>query len=303
MTEFDLIAELFAPLAGEGAFGLGDDVALVASRAGCDLVVTTDALVAGIDFFADDPPALIARKALRVNLSDLAAKGAEPQGYLLTLMLPDGIDDAFLRAFAQGLAEDQRAYGIALLGGDMSRTPGPLAISITAFGHVPTGRMVRRGGAKAGDHVFVTGAIGDSAGGLAILKGEAQGSGRLVARYRLPEPRVSLAPALRDATAAIDVSDGLIADLGHVAEASGVRIAVDAGLIPRSPDLRALWGDSEAAIVRAATAGDDYEVAFTASRPLAGATRIGRVEEGAGVVLLDAEGREIAVARKGFTHF
>lgn len=312
MTEFDLIAELFAPLAGEGAFGLKDDVATIAARRGAELVATTDALVAGVDFFQGDPAHLIARKALRVNLSDLAAKGAEPHGYLLTLMLPEGIGGAFLAEFARGLREDQDAYRIALLGGDMSRTPGPLAISITAFGYVPAGRLVRRSGAKAGDDVFVTGSIGDSAGGLALLNGQAAAASAatgdwLIARYRLPQPRVSFAPVLRGASAAIDVSDGLLADLGHVAEASGVRVVVQADLIPRSPQLVDLWGNGEAAIVRAATAGDDYEIAFTAcgpaSEPLTQVTCIGRVEKGEGVVLLDAKGREIAVPRKGFTHF
>jgi thiamine-monophosphate kinase len=312
-SEFDLIETYFAPLATDkGAFGLKDDAALLAPRRGCELVVTTDAVVAGVDFFASDPAAAIAQKALRVNLSDLAAKGAEPFGYLLTLMLPQEIGGAFVKEFARGLSDDQRRYGVSLLGGDMSATPGPLAVSITAFGHVPAGRMVGRSGAKPGDRVFVTGTIGDSGGGLALLKNpalshSAETHDALVSRYRLPEPRVSLAPLLRGASAAIDVSDGLLADLGHVAKASGVRIVVEAGRIPRSPALRTLWGDSPDAIVRAATAGDDYEIAYTASGPAMDrstpVSRIGTVEKGGGVILLDAQGREIAVPRKGFSHF
>jgi thiamine-monophosphate kinase len=312
-SEFELIAEFFAPLAtSPGAFGLKDDVALVAARAGHDLVVTTDMIVAGVDFFANDPPDSIARKALRVNLSDLAAKGAEPFGYLLNLMLPKEIGRPFLKDFADGLESDQKEFAISLLGGDMSGTPGPLAISITAFGHVPTGRIVRRSGARVGDLVFVTGTVGDSGGGLALLENRAvsisgETRARLIARYHVPEPRVMFAPALRAASAAVDVSDGLLADLSHVADASGVRIEIEAERIPLSPSLIELWGGGSEAVVRAATAGDDYEIAFTARAPIAdahtAATCIGKVTKGSGIALLDAAGREIAVPRKGFAHF
>jgi thiamine-monophosphate kinase len=312
-SEFALIAEFFAPLAtAPGAFGLKDDVALVPARRGCELVATTDMLVAGIDFFQSDPAEAIARKALRVNLSDLAAKGAEPFGYLLSLMLPEEIGRPFLKGFAAGLESDQKHFGLSLLGGDMSGTPGPLAISITAFGHVPAGRIVRRSGAREGDLVFVTGTIGDSGGGLALLQNRAVSASdetrtRLIARYHIPEPRVMFAPALRAASAAIDVSDGLLADLGHVAEASGVRIEIEAERIPLSPSLIDLRGDDVDAVVRAATAGDDYEVAFTARSLIVDThttvTRIGKVVKGSGVALLDAEGGEIAVRRKGFAHF
>jgi thiamine-monophosphate kinase len=311
-SEFDLIAEFFAPLASApGAFGLKDDAAIIAPRAGHDLVVTTDTIVAGVDFFADDPPASVAKKALRVNLSDLAAKGAQPFAYLLTLSLPQA-DPAWLGEFARGLRDDQEAFGCGLLGGDMSAAPGLLSVSITAFGHVPSGKMVLRSGAMPGDGVFVTGTIGDSGGGLALLKNQALSASdktraRLIARYRIPEPRVTFAPALRAASAAIDVSDGLLADLGHVAEASGVRVEIEAARIPLSLSLLELWGESTETIVRAATAGDDYEIAFTARSPIADAhtavTQIGRVVKGAGVALLDAERGEIAVLRKGFAHF
>ncbi|HWA89646.1 MAG TPA: thiamine-phosphate kinase [Rhizomicrobium sp.] len=316
-SEFDLIAKYFAPLAGAGAFELQDDAATIAARPGTDLVVTTDTLIAGVDFFEGDPPESIARKALRVNLSDLAAKGAEPWGYLLSLSLP-GLDEAWLDAFARGLQDDQERFEIVLLGGDTGATPGPLSVAITAFGHVPEGQMIRRGSAWAGNLVFVTGTIGDSGGGLALLKGDggaldAAHRNVLIDRYRLPDPPVALGPSLRRfASAAIDVSDGLLADLGHVAEASGMRIIVEGPSVPRSPALEALWGGD---IVRAATAGDDYQIAFTAPARHEAAileagrdagtriTRIGRVEAGAGIVLLDAQGHEVEVARKGFTHF
>lgn len=316
LSEFELIAKLFAPLAtSPGAFGLKDDAAVIAPRAGHDLVVTTDTIVAGVDFFADDPPDTVAKKALRVNLSDLAAKGAEPRAYLLSLMLPRDTDISWIEAFAHGLGEDQKKYSADLIGGDISSTPGPLSIAITAFGHVPEGRIIRRNGAASGDLVFVTGTIGDSAGGLSVLKGEGS-SDSLVERYRIPEPPVLFGPKLPElASAALDVSDGLLADLAHIGETSGVRIVVEAARIPRSPALHALWGDSLEAIVRAATSGDDYQIAFTAppSREAeirmaardakVAAAKIGRVEQGAGVVLLDERGGEIAVARRGFRHF
>ncbi len=243
--EFELIAELFAPLSkgAPGAFDLTDDAAVLAPPPGHELVLKTDAIVEGVHFFRTDPPGAIAQKALRVNLSDLAAKGAEPAGYLMALLLPDWPDKAWLHAFADGLAADQATFGLSLMGGDTSATPGPLAVSISAFGFVPAGAMIRRAGAQPGDLVFVSGTIGDAGGGLAVLKGN-RSVPELVARYRLPEPRLALGPALRGiASASLDVSDGLMADLGHIAEVSKVRIEVDAARIPLSKALRSLWGD------------------------------------------------------------
>jgi thiamine-monophosphate kinase len=320
MDEFEIISEIFAPLAGEGAFGLKDDAALIAARPGFDLVVTTDAIAEGTDFFAFDPADAVAKKALRVNLSDLAAKGAAPHGYLLSVALPPSITGDWLKNFAAGLAQDQEQFGIALLGGDTARTEGPLAISITAFGFVPQGRMIRRQGARVGDDVYVTGTIGDSGGGLAIFRREKHTLSEserdaLIARYRIPQPPVAFGADLRDiASAAIDVSDGLAADLGHVARASGVSFVIDAAAIPRSAALRAFWGDEEAALLRAATAGDDYQIAFTAAPANRDAvmtaaraaalmvTRIGRVEAGEGVQF-SLEGRFLAVPRPGYRHF
>lgn len=316
MDEFEIIGRIFAPLAGAGAFGLTDDAAIIPARPGFDLVVTTDAIAEGTDFFAFDPAASVAQKALRVNLSDLAAKGAAPHLYLLNIALPPSITPGWLEAFADGLADDQREFGISLLGGDTARTEGPLSITVTAFGFVPEGAMVRRAGAQPGDDVHVTGVIGDSGGGLAIFRREKHSLDEtqrdaLIGRYRVPQPPVAFgARTLRAfASAAADVSDGLIADLGHIASASGVKLVVEADAIPRSAALRAFWGDTDAGIVRAATAGDDYQIAFTADPrhraaiAAAGvATCIGRVQAGQGVELV-REGRILPVARPGFRHF
>jgi thiamine-monophosphate kinase len=307
MDEFGIISRYFAPLAGEGAFGLKDDAALVPARAGHDLVVTTDTISEGVDFFAFDPSDAIAQKALRVNLSDLAAKGAQAAHYLLNLSLPHSISESWLGGFAQGLARDQNSFGISLLGGDTGATDGPLSIALTAFGFVPNGTMVKRRGARLGDAVYVTGTIGDSGGGLAIFKREKHALNEadrdhLIARYRVPQPPVEFANALRAiAHASVDVSDGLIADLAHIAAASGVRIVVEGETVPLSPPLRALWGDD--ALLRAVVAGDDYQIAFTAAPGLEGPfTCIGRVEAGEGVELLIA-GRKTVLPSGGYRHF
>jgi thiamine-monophosphate kinase len=310
MDEFGIIARYFAPLAKDpGALRLKDDAAFISPRPGFDLVITTDQIAADTDFFPHDPPATVAKKALRVNLSDLAAKGAAPEYYLLNLALPS-VREEWLADFAAGLGEDQREFGISLLGGDTSATEGPLSISITAMGFVPQGRMVKRAGAKPGDAVYVTGTIGDSAGGLAIFKREKHHLSDaqrdyLTRRYQVPEPPVMFgARSLRDlASASIDVSDGLASDLGHLADASRVRIEVDAEAIPRSEALRALWGDGVDAILRAATAGDDYQIAFTAPPGLSGPfTRIGMARVGEGGTLT-FKGEQIAIPRPGYRHF
>jgi len=305
MNEFEIIARHFAPLAGEGAFGLKDDAAILPTRAGHELIVTTDTIVEGTDFFPSDPPDTIAQKALRVNLSDLAAKGAEPVLYLLNLTLPHAAREDWLASFAAGLARDQEEFGISLLGGDTGA--GLLSVTITAFGFVPQGRMVRRSGGRIGDAVYVTGTIGDSGGGLALRKGEGaamENTARdyLVGRYHVPRPPVAFAAPLRAiAHASVDVSDGLIADLGHIASASGVRIIVEGERVPLSGSLKALWGAD--VLLRAVTAGDDYQIAFTAPPGLSGPfSQIGRVESGQGV-FLTLEGREIAVPKPGYRHF
>jgi len=305
MNEFEIIARYFAPLAGEGAFGLKDDAAILPARAGHELIVTTDTIAEGTDFFPSDPPDTIAQKALRVNLSDLAAKGAEPVHYLLNLTLPHAAPEDWLASFTAGLARDQEAFGISLLGGDTGT--GLLSVTITAFGFVPQSEMVKRSGARIGDAVYVTGTIGDSGGGLALLKGEGAGMdnaarGYLVGRYRVPQPPVVFAAPLRAiAHASVDVSDGLIADLGHVASASGVRIIVEGERVPLSAPLKALWGAD--VLPRAVTAGDDYQIAFTAPPGLSGPfTQIGRVESGQGVGMV-LRGKDVAISKPGYRHF
>jgi len=320
--EFALIAELFVPLAtAPGAFCLSDDAAIVTPPPDHDLVVTADALVEDVHFFGSDPPDLIAQKALRVNLSDLGAKGCVPTGYLLALSLPPQIEMPWLRTFVSGLATAQREFGASLLGGDTTATSGPLIIAITAFGLVPAGAMLRRSGAHVGDVVLVSGTIGDAGGGLACLRGAGVGLSEadrdfLVGRFRRPEPRVGLGQALIGlASASIDISDGLLADLGHIAEASDVRIAIDAARVPLSPGLAVLWPDATERITRATTAGDDYELAFTVPPEKCAAVvraageagvpieEIGVVTKGRGVNLRDSAGRSIPVSRPGFEHF
>ena len=318
-SEFELIAKLFAPLSAEaaGAYGLTDDAATIQPPPGCDLVVTADLLTAGVHFRADDPPKMIAKKSLRVNLSDLAAKGALPAGYLLSLAMPRDWTLPWMQSFADGLREDQNAFSVALFGGDTTSTSGPLTIAITAFGFAPAGRMIRRNGARPGDLVFVSGTIGDAGAGLAALKDEianlsASERDVLVSRYQVLSPRLALGQALRGiATASLDVSDGLLADLGHIAETSGVRLTIDADRIPLSLAFKAA-GES---VLSAVTAGDDYEIAFTtpaarrdeipqiAERAGTPVTEIGRVEAGKGIALLNSSGHEIPVSKKGYRHF
>ena len=317
--EFELIAKLFAPLAGPGGYALTDDAATVLPKTEEDLVITADLLSESIHFRSEDSPDLIAKKALRVNLSDLAAKGAVPHGYLLSLALPKNWTLPWLESFARGLEEDQRDFSCLLLGGDTTTTNGPLTIAITALGFVPTGTMIRRSGAMPGDIVFASGTIGDAGAGLAVLNagvGHSRDNAFLVRRYQVPSPRLSVGAALRGvANAALDISDGLIADLGHISETSRVGISIDAARIPRSAALENLKGHSIEAIAAAATAGDDYEIAFTAPALYREAiariaqqtevpiTEIGRVEQGAGVRLLDSSGAEIPVSRSGYRHF
>lgn len=272
LGEFARIDRFLKPLSAglRGALGLTDDAGRIRVPSGHDLVVTVDAIVEGVHFLADDPPHAVAQKALRVNLSDLAAKGARPYAYLLTCALPRHCDESWLSGFCAGLAADQAQYAIALLGGDSVGTPGPAMISITAHGLVPSDGMVLRSGARPGDFACVTGTIGDARLGLMALQGtlppsiaEADRAG-LIARYRLPKPRTALAEALRRyATAALDVSDGLIADLSHLAQQSGVCIAIEADRVPLSEAAKRTIEAGGADRLRLFTGGDDYEIAFT----------------------------------------
>ena len=272
-SENELIARFFAPLAGEGGLGLRDDAAWLRPAPGHDLVLTVDGLTAGIHFLPDDRPPSIARKALAVNVSDLAAKAAEPSGFLLTLGLPDDWTEAWLAGFAGGLGKAAEDFRCPLLGGDTVRANGPLWLSITALGQVAAGRMVPRGGARPGDRLCVTGTIGDAALGLALRRGERPAwaaplgpdeRGALVDRYLHPQPRLAVAGALRaHASAAMDVSDGLAGDLAKMMRASGVAAVVEADQVPLSVAAAKAVQASHDLLDLALTGGDDYEILCT----------------------------------------
>jgi thiamine-monophosphate kinase len=324
-AEASLIARHFRPIAKHpGAFMLTDDAAAIAPPPGCDLVMTTDGVIAGVHVFADDPPDLIARKALRMNLSDLAAKGARPLGFLLALSLPAATKQSWIAAFARGLGRDARHFGCPLLGGDTDHTPGPAAVSIAAFGVVPHGKMVRRSTAKIGDVVLVTGTIGDAALGLKLRRnsrlakrwrlGNADAS-KLLRRYRLPQPRNALARAvLRYASAAIDISDGLAGDLDKLCRGSKVAIDVDAAQVPLSKAARAALAAQPELMEPVLTGGDDFEIALmVAPRDLAAfrratkaagvpITEIGRVRRGEGA-RFSQDGKALVFARPAYSHF
>ncbi|HZV84961.1 MAG TPA: thiamine-phosphate kinase [Brevundimonas sp.] len=320
--EFETIRRLFAPLAHpEWGRGLLDDVAVVPARAGHDLVLTKDAIVEGVHFLPTDPLDTVARKLMRVNLSDLAAKGAEPFGYLLACHWSERCGWPERQTFCDGLRGDQKAFGVALLGGDTVSTPGPASFSMTLLGWTPKGRTVGRAGARVGDLVFVTGAIGDGWLGLEASLGRLslgpERLGALADHYRTPTPRVEFAVPVRDlATASIDISDGLIADLGHLCEASGVGIEIDLETVPLSATGHAWFEgrvDEQAALEKLVTGGDDYEIALTAAprdettlrreaeRRHLRLTRIGRVTGSRGVVARFA-GKPVGFDKPGFTH-
>ena len=303
--EFSRIARHFRPLAGPGSLGLTDDAAVFAPPAGRELVMTADAMVESVHFLPDTAPGLVARKLLRVNLSDLAAMGAVPFGYLVTISVPRSFGEDWFAGFSAGLALDQAAFGIGLLGGDTTQTPGPLSLSLTAVGHVAPGTAILRSGAKAGDDLWVTGTIGDGVLGLHAARGElADPGGYLKGRYDLPTPRVGL-PITGWARAAMDVSDGLFQDLGHICRASGVGAMVEAARIPLSAQAVAAgpaWRET------AMIGGDDYELLLAAPHgtlPPAGmeVTWIGRFHAGDRVQVLGEHGTFLPIAEKGWSHF
>ncbi len=307
--EFDWIAQFLRPLTGGApeALDLLDDAAVIPSRPGFDLVVTKDALVAGVHFLPGDPLDLVARKLLRVNLSDLAAKGAEPYGYFLTTAWPSGATWDDRKLFAEGLAVDGASYGLTLLGGDTVSTPGPLTLTATMLGWVPQGRAVLRRGARPGDLLAVSGPIGDGWLGLKAARGEIE-SASLANCYRLPRPRTDLADLMRrSARAAADISDGLLADAGHLATASGCAVTIDLDRMPLSPEAIAwLAGQPSPTDARLAlaTGGDDYELvcALGADQPVPEAlTVVGAFARGAGVTALSG-GASLALDRLGWTH-
>jgi thiamine-monophosphate kinase len=319
-----LIARYFRPLATDpGAFHLDDDAAALKPN-GDDIVVTTDAIVEGVHFLPDDPPGTVARKALRVNLSDLAAKGAAPAGFVLTLALRS-VDDAWLKPFATALGEDATQFACPLLGGDTVSTPGPLMVSVTAFGRVPPGRMVHRSGAKPGERVMVTGTVGDAALGLAILRGgkvhaattDIATRDALVGRYRVPQPRAAMAAIVREfAGAAMDVSDGLAGDLTKLCAVSGISAVIDLESIPLSDAARDLVSRGIVGLETLIAGGDDYEILCTvpedrveafaqaARRAGVSASSIGTVVAGSAVPkFIDGEGRKITLERLSYSHF
>jgi thiamine-monophosphate kinase len=320
-SEDDLIARYFKPLATDpGALGLTDDAAFL-KGGGDDLVVTTDAIVEGVHFLGNDPPDTVAKKALRVNLSDLAAKGATPAGFVLTLALRKA-EEAWLAPFAQGLGGDAATFACPLLGGDTVSTPGPLTISVTAFGRVSPGGMVKRTSARPGDRVVVSGTIGDAALGLALLTGkmtanDVTGCEALIDRYRVPQPRVALANVVQKyARAAMDISDGLAGDLAKLCAASGVSAIIDGGSVPFSPAARGLIARGAAELSALVSGGDDYEILCTvpedrfdgfmraAAEAGVAVTPIGTIVAGnAPPKWCDAEGREIVFQRLSYSHF
>jgi thiamine-monophosphate kinase len=308
------------------ALGLVDDCAVLPAPAGRDLVLKTDAIIGEVHFFADDPADKIARKALRVNLSDLAAKGARPEGFLLSLALPKTIDDRWLKSFARGLGEDAEAFSCPLLGGDTDRTPGPVAISIAVIGSVPHGTMVRRSGARPGQRICVTGTIGDAALGL-LLRRHAAGTAKLrlsgaerhhlLDRYLLPRPRTVLANLIREhAAAAMDISDGLVGDLTKLCAASAVSAEIDTAKIPLSDGARRAVTSRQALIETILTGGDDYEVVCTVEPKKVAHFRAAAAElgvpltdigvtgkEDAGVRFFDRKGKALLFKRSSFSHF
>jgi thiamine-monophosphate kinase len=324
VDEFDLIKRLFVPLTGgrPEALNLADDVALIPGPSGTQWAVTCDAMVAGVHFFPDDPPELIARKLVRVNLSDLASKGAEPQFLLLATCFPQGIESAWLDRFAGGLKTDCDEFKVAVIGGDTVATPGPLVLSLTAVGRIPEQSALLRSNARSGDHIWLSGSVGDSAFGLLVARGESKSLSQtdaafLLDRYRLPQPRVTLGARLRGlAHAAMDVSDGLLGDLGHICRSSACAAEIEAARLPLSTAVRAALavglGEGLTTVV---TGGDDYEILFTAppeaedtlsalatelELPL---TRIGRIKPGQGVTLLDDTGCVVEIGQGGYRHF
>jgi len=321
-----LIARFFRPLArAPEALDFADDAAVMAPPPGADLVLKTDGVIEGVHFFPEDPADSVAKKALRANLSDLAAKGAEPLGFLLSLALNDKADEKWLAAFAAGLGADADAYRCPLLGGDTDRTPGLISVSIAAFGHLPHGTMVKRSGARAGDRIVVTGTIGDAALGLALRREPARAQraklslserAHLAGRYLLPDPKVALAPALRAyASAAIDISDGLAGDLMKLAEASNVSARIETERLPLSPAAQKMVAAEPALLQTVLSGGEDYEVlaavpaaslaALHAAAAEAGIalSEIATARVGDGVEIIGPDGRPVVLSRPSYSHF
>ncbi len=310
--EFDLIARHFSPPTRHTVLAGGDDAALLAPTPGTELAVSTDMLVLGRHFLPDTDPQRLGHKTLAVNLSDMAAMGAKPRWATLSLSLP-AADEAWIAAFMRGFLALAREHDVDLVGGDT--TAGPLNLCVQIMGEVPVGQALRRSGARAGDVVWVSGTLGEAAIGLRHLRGEWVLHGderqRCLDRLECPQPRVELGLALRGlAHAAIDLSDGLVADIGHIAQRSGMHVVLRWVQVPRPA-----FGHEADALECALTGGDDYELCFTAPAHATGTihalaqrlslplTAVGHVEEGSGVAVYDAEGLPLALPAPGFDHF
>tara|TARA_B100000315_G_scaffold223256_1_gene227901 strand:- start:22517 stop:23509 length:993 start_codon:yes stop_codon:yes gene_type:complete len=322
-NEFEIINKYFAPLSGSepGAFKLTDDAAIIDPPTGQSLVVTTDALVAGVHFFTADPAEDIAAKLLRVSLSDLASMGAEPAHYTLSIAVPEDLNSDWFETFSEGLAENQREFGVTLIGGDTVSTSGPLTLSLTAMGYIEKGMGLRRSKAKVGDSIWVSGTIGDGALGLLAVENKladlsSDDCEYLRQRYRLPIPRTKLGQNLiGNAHAVIDISDGLVADLGHICETSGVGADVQIADIPLSKAANGALAENSALLDLILGGGDDYELLFTTEHSFAAAaekiaaesgvtlTKIGEITNTGAIRLFDQNGQEHTPRQKGFTHF
>ncbi|WP_339333397.1 thiamine-phosphate kinase [uncultured Maricaulis sp.] len=315
--EFDFIHKRLLPLMEGDPAGLdlADDAALLSHGPGEEFVLACDTLIAGVHFLQTDAPAVVAGRALRSNLSDLAAMGATPRAYLSALSWPAALPDAWRSAFVDGLAREQARFGLVLVGGDTTATPGPLTISLTLVGSLPAGAALRRAGASVGEDVWVSGMIGDATLGLEVARGDASMPAACRPAYERPEPRLELGQALRGvATSAVDISDGLLADAGHIAAASRCRLVLDVDTVPVSTAASG-WLAAGGGLERLLSGGDDYELLFTApptQRPAIAAigrdlglnlTRIGRVEAGSGLLARRADGTRFETVRTGFTHF
>ena len=323
LGEFDVIRDIFSPLSEKapGAFGLTDDAAVMSLAAGSELVVTKDAMVAGVHFLEGDEPEHIAKKLLRTNLSDIAAMGAKPLSYLLATAWPKSCDVAWIRRFAKGLAEDQKIYNVSLLGGDTVSTSGPLTLSLTLLGAVESGKCLRRNGANEGDLLCVSGSIGDAALGLKVALQELEVSDNnhnqfLLNRYFVPRPRVLLGPALIGvASSCLDISDGLLADVGHICRNSNLGAVIEQSKIPLSAAVQEVLLKTPDLMEKVLSGGDDYELAFTVPKDRYGQVMrkaesldvpisvIGKMVTRLGVSLIDDDGAEIPIPSMGWTHF
>ena len=323
LNEFELVKRHLEPLVldREAAASLKDDCAVFGISSGHEVAISVDTLIADIHFFKNDPPKQIAQKVLRVNLSDLASSGAEPKFYFLAMSLPSTIGMDWIEQFCLGLGADQTKFGISLLGGDTTSTPGPLSLTVTVIGEVPKGKAIRRGGAIEDEDVYLTGVIGDAALALSLIKTKGLDSVSknfpvLLERYRLPQPRTVLAPDLRQiASACIDISDGLAADLEHICKTSGIAADIKISLLPISDAARVLIKEDKKKWETIISGGDDFELLFTAQPKFSSVIKrlskekniqincIGKTKKGSGVRFFDSKGKLFAVKKRGWQHF